>query len=477
MIIDENIPLKHLTTFKIGGLARYFCLAKSLDDLKEAVLFSKKQKLPIFVLGGGSNVLISDYGFGGLVIKIAISGVTFEDDKTHSKIRVGAGEGWDDFVSEAVNKGLWGIENLSGIPGTVGGAPVQNIGAYGVDVSSVIDSVEIFDADIVKFRTISGEQCRFGYRDSLFKHENGKNYIIVAVNFKLLKLGKPNIQYKDLAKYFGAPNASKPDLKSVRQAVLKIRSEKFPPLSKYGTAGSFFKNPVVSENVFADVRKSFPEIPVFATNNGNVKVPLAWILDKACNFKGRKINHVALYEKQPLVLVNLGEATAHEVSVFADKVAADVKRRTGIEIEREVQVIGEENTPDKYKTFYWRFIYRFMKIVTAVVQSTGWHNFRQPYLIGHLRAGRTAESLLQHLYSRGYSKAYMAWKDPGEIFSVRKIVREKFQYHVRLFRDGELKGHYEYTAEAKPLDHLNEKIFLNTNDYFENLLHEFLEPF
>lgn len=472
MTIDENVSLKHLTTFNIGGLARYFCIAKSLDDLKEAAVFAKNKNLPIFILGGGSNVLVSDGGFAGLVIKIALRGVWFNDGKTYIKAKVAAGENWDNFVDEVVKKGLWGVENLSGIPGTVGGAPVQNIGAYGADVSKVIESVEIFDLNTMEVRTISNEQCRFGYRDSLFKHKDGKSYIIISVEFKLSKEDKPNIQYKDLEKYFGL---TKPNLQSVRKAVLKIRSEKFPPLNKFGTAGSFFKNPIIDEHAFADVKKSFPDIPTFPTGRGLIKLPLAWILDKACNFKGRKMGNVGLYEKQPLVLVNFGEATAHEVSVFTDKIITDVKKRTGVEIEREVQMIGEDNIPNKYKTNFWKFIYFIMPKITALVQFTGWHSFRQRYVIGFLKKDMSPELLMSHLFQKGYSKAYMAWKDSGEVFSVRNIVRDKFQYHIRIFKDGEIRGHYEYTAEAKPLAHLNEEVFLDTKEYFNNLLFEFLE--
>lgn len=475
MTIDENVSLKHLTTLKIGGTARYFCIAKSPDDLKEAAVFAKNAKVPIFILGGGSNVLISDEGFHGIVVKMNFRGVEFDESKTHTKVKVAAGESWDDFVEEVVKKGLWGIENLSGIPGTVGGAPVQNVGAYGVEVSSVIESVEIFDMDTMEKRIISAPQCRFGYRDSLFKHSDGKNYVITSVLFKFSKEGEPNITYKDLDRYFKEPHAGKPSPQSIRKAVLKIRSEKFPPLSKFGTAGSFFKNPIVNEHIFADVRKSFPEIPSFPNVQGLIKLPLAWILDKACNFKGRKMGHVGLYEKQPLVLVNFGEATAHEVLVFADKVAADVKNRTGVEIEREVAMIGEDNPPKMYQNWFWTSVYFLMPKITATVQFFGWHHFRQNYVIGFLRKDKTPEDLIKYLHKKGYSKTYMSWKDTGEVFSLRRIIRKKFQYHIRYFNDGEIRGHYEYTAEANPLGHLYEVVFNNPDEYFAHLLHDYLE--
>jgi UDP-N-acetylmuramate dehydrogenase len=475
MTIDENIPLKHLNTFKIGGAARYFCVAKSVDDLKEAAAFAHRIKVPIFVLGGGSNILISDEGFPGLVIKMALRGITFEDNKDYAKVRAAAGENWDGFVDEVVKNGLWGVENLSGIPGTVGGALVQNIGAYGAEVLSVIESVEIFDTGNLATRTISAAQCRFKYRDSLFKHPDGKNYIITSVLFRLSKEGKPNIFYKDLERYFGEPGAPKPDLSAVRKAVLKIRAGKFPPLGKFGTAGSFFKNPLVSEYILTDIRKSFPEIPAFAASGGFVKLPLAWILDKACNFKGRRMGPVGLYEKQPLVLVNFGEASAHEVSVFADKVAADVKERIGVDIEREVQSIGEDNPPVRYQTWFWAAVYFIMPKLAAFIQFFGWHHFRENYFIGFLRKDRGLEDLIKYLREGGYAKAYMAWKEPGEVLSLRRIARCKFQYHLRLFENGEIRGHYEYAPEASPVGHLRRAVFTDPKDYFEHLLCEFLE--
>lgn len=475
MTIDENIPLKHLTTLKIGGEARYFCIVKSFDDLREAIGFAKKLKVHIFVLGGGSNVLISDGGFGGVVIKMALKGITFYEDGSHTKVKVAAGEGWDDFVDEVVHKGLWGVENLSGIPGTIGGAVVQNIGAYGAEVSSAVESVEIFDSSVMEKRIISAEQCRFGYRESLFKRSDGRNYVITEVTFRLSKNGSPNISYKDLQKYFSELNAPKLGLKSVREAVLKIRAEKFPPLNQYGTAGSFFKNPIVSDSSFANIRKNFPEMPNFPTSRGKIKLPLAWILDKVCSFRGRKMGHVGLYDKQPLVLVNFGEATAHEVSVFADKVAADVKNKTGVEVEREVQTIGEDAPPPRYQTWFWSFVYFLMPKITALVQFFGWHHFRQNYVIGFLRKDKTPRDLINYLHRKGYSKAYMAWKDSGEVFSLRRIVRHNFQYHIRYFEDGEIRGHYEYTAESNPLGHLYEVVFNNPDEYFIHLLHGYLE--
>ncbi len=475
MTIDENIPLKHLTTFKVGGNARYFCVAKSVNDLEEAMIFSKRAGVPFFILGGGSNVLISDEGFHGLVIKIAFKGLSFEDHKTHIKAHVAAGEHWDNFVEEAVREGFWGIENLSGIPGTAGASPVQNIGAYGAEISSCVETVDIFDAESSSVRKLSADQCRFGYRESLFKRPEGKNFIITSVTYRLLKDGKPNISYRDLDRHFGESGVSKPGLREIRQAILKIRRDKFPSLEEFGTAGSFFKNPIIGEKEFELVRKNFPNIPSFPAGRGLVKISLAWILDKALGFKGKKMGHVGLYDKQPLVLINFGEATAHEILVFADKVAHDVKEKIGLNIEREVRSIGEELPPSRYQNWFWSVIYTILPKFTAFIQAVGIHRFRQSFVIGHLREDKTPEDFSKHLRSKGYSKAFMAWIDPGEVLSLRKIVHKKFQYHIRLFRDGEIRGHYEYTPEGNPIGHLYETIFQNPKDYFHHLLHVFLK--
>lgn len=473
MNIEENISLKEFTTMRTGGNAKYFCVVRSRDDVRSATNFAKDRGIDFFVLGGGSNLVISDSGFNGLVIKNSIKGIKFEDlDDNVVKVTGGAGENWDNFVGETVRDGLWGLENLSGIPGTVGASPVQNIGAYGADVSRTIFSVEIFDPFSMDFRTLSKEQCRFGYRDSIFKKGNGKKFVVVNVSFKLSRRGVPNIEYKDLKEFFGE---RKPDLKEVRDTVLDIRNGKFPPLHLFGTAGSFFKNPIIGLSQMDILKNKFPGIPSFDQGKNLFKIPLAWILDKVCGLKGFKSETVGLYEKQPLVLVNLGEATAHEIKVFADKIKEEVEKHTGIEIEREVEYIGENDLPEEYSSVFWKNLYKFWPRLVIFVQSFGVHKFKQNYLIGFLNVESTAEDFAKFLHKNGYTRAYMAWKDPGEILSMRKIVRNVFQYHIRLFDDGEIRGHYEYTPEANPIGHFFEAVFTFPKKYFEGLLHKFLK--
>ena len=281
--------------------------------------------------------MINDEGYKGLVIKIDIKGVT--------GLKVGAGENWDDFVSQCVKNGLYGIENLSGIPGTVGASLVQNIGAYGVEVKDVIESVEVFDTETLTTKILSNKDCNFGYRDSIFKKPKGKKYIITYVTFKLKKEGKLNIEYKDVKNYF-IEKGIIPTLQEVRKTILEIRKGKFPDLSKYGTAGSFFKNPIIKKEQYEKLLKEYPSIPhyeIYTASGGidelNMKIPLAWILDNVCNIKGIRKGNVGVYEKQPLVLVNWGGATAQEVKKYAEEITILVKQKTGIDIEPEVQYI------------------------------------------------------------------------------------------------------------------------------------------
>ncbi|MDP3661708.1 MAG: UDP-N-acetylmuramate dehydrogenase [bacterium] len=331
MELLKNVSIAEFTSFKIGGKADYFCRARSVDELKEALAFARRHSLPIFILGGGTNMLLSDDGFRGVVVKIELHGVKWGEASV-----VAAGENWDSFVAETVARGLWGLENLSGIPGTVGAAPVQNIGAYGVEIAEVLEWVEALDMRTGEIKQLSNADCAFAYRDSIFKKQEGKNFIITRVAFRLQKDGAPNLQYKDLAEYFSSGGA--PTLQQIRRAVLEIRARKFPDLKTHGTAGSFFKNPIISKEKFEELKKRFPGLSGFPVPSG-VKVPLAWILDKICGLKGFEQDNTALWKDQPLVLVNKGGASASAVSALADNIAHIVKEKTGIEIEREVNFL------------------------------------------------------------------------------------------------------------------------------------------
>jgi len=330
MNIKKGVKLSKYTTFKIGGKASYFVEVESIKELRESLIFAQKNKLKNYVIAGGSNILIPDEGLNGLVIKINIKGIKF----LGKSVLVGAGEDWDDFVKKTLSKNLYGLENLSGIPGSVGATPIQNVGAYGVEVSNFIKKVETLDKRNLKIKTFSNKDCKFGYRDSFFKTKIGQNFVITKVIFSLNKKYKPNISYKDLKNYFKTTKT--PTVMEVRKAVLKIRRGKFPDLKKVGTAGSFFKNPVISAKHYKSLLKKNPQLPGFEVKNNQVKIPLAYILDKILGLTGFGIKNVALYKKQPLVFVNLNKAKQRDILKLQKEIEKKVFYKTKIKIFPEV---------------------------------------------------------------------------------------------------------------------------------------------
>ncbi|MCX6715610.1 MAG: UDP-N-acetylmuramate dehydrogenase [Candidatus Taylorbacteria bacterium] len=342
MIPKENVPLAQYTTFKIGGPARFFCAVSSEAELLEAVTFAHHEKLRMLILGGGSNVLISDAGFPGLVIKNEILGKKIlPGDDGDVGFSIGAGEMWDEIVQLAVESGLYGIENLSAIPGTVGAAPVQNIGAYGSEIADSIISLRALDTETMKYVELPNEKCDFGYRDSIFKHRKGR-YIITQVNLKLSKNGTVNISYKDLKEYFNKTGSKNtlPTLKEVRDAVTNIRWNKLPDWKLWGTAGSFFKNPIVTKAYYEKLKEKYPELPGYPEPNECVKIPLGWVLDHICHVKGHMSDNVGPYKNQALVIVAKPGATASQIVAYAQELMAMVERDTGIIIEAEVEWVN-----------------------------------------------------------------------------------------------------------------------------------------
>lgn len=334
MELQTNISLREHTTMKIGGEASVFTEVFSVSELVEVLEYAKANGLPVYILSGGSNTFFSDDGFKGLVVKISLKGIDWGEN---GEVSVSAGEGWDQFVSWCVEKGYFGIENLSGIPGSVGAAPIQNIGAYGVEVREHISSVEVFDTEVGEMKIFQNEECQFGYRDSFFKKTPGR-YVVVKVHFKLLKEFVPRIEYKDLKKYFS--DSTQISAESVRNAVLEIREGKFPDLSKVGTSGSFFKNSIVTKEKFEELKQKFENIPSYKVDEDHVKIPTAWLLDVAVGRKGFCEGCVEFFEKQPLIVVNRGGATSRELIHVTNMVAKEVYEKTGIELEREVQFVG-----------------------------------------------------------------------------------------------------------------------------------------
>jgi UDP-N-acetylmuramate dehydrogenase len=347
MEVHENVPLALLTTFKVGGKARYVVKCFSEEDVVRALAFIRERALPWYVIGGGSNVLASDEGYEGVIIQPLIPGISFQDTKNETDptytVTAGAGVVWDELVQECALRALWGLENLAAIPGLVGGAPVQNIGAYGADVSDTILYVDALDTRTSQVTRFTKEECAFGYRDSRFKHD--PSFIILRAAFSLSSLASPRIHYADLSAYAETHTDSEDFLNTplaIARAVREIRSHKFPDLNIYGTAGSFFKNPIISKEQYASLQEHYPEMPGFSSTDSvtgleTIKIPLAWILDHVLNLNGMAQGNVKHFERQPLVLVANSEATTKEVEALAHTVEEKVFDATGITIEREVR--------------------------------------------------------------------------------------------------------------------------------------------
>lgn len=336
--IEAQVPLHKYTTLKVGGPAEYFTVAHSRDELHEALTWARDHKQKVTVLGGGSNVLVEDAGLRGLVIIDRIDGINVvSENDTEIMVAVGSGVVFDDLVAYTVNGGWWGLENLSHIPGSVGATPIQNVGAYGVEVKDVIVRVDAVDAHTLQEKSFSTKACAFSYRNSFFKTEEGKRYIVTNVVFKLKKNPEPKLSYKDLSTYFEGSDF--PRIEEIRDAVITIRSKKFPDWHRVGTAGSFFKNPVVPKEMFETLQRKYPEIPHYEAAEGAVKIPLGWVLDRVLKLRGFSDGNVGTYEGQALVLINTGNATAHDINAFAKKIEEKVFDATGIHIEREVTML------------------------------------------------------------------------------------------------------------------------------------------
>lgn len=329
----ERVPLATLTTLRVGGEARVVVRAENESEVREALALAKEEGLSWYPLGGGSNLLAPDEGYAGMVIELALPRSSFSEGAEGVVAVAEAGVSWDAFVTDTVERGLWGIENLAGIPGTAGAAPIQNIGAYGAELADTLLWVEALDPASGEVKRFLRQECGLGYRDSRFKREPG--LIIIRVALLLTKDGAPRLGYKDLARAAeeGVPLRTPQE---VATAVRAIRARKFPDLSKEGTAGSFFKNPTVSEEAFEALRARFPELPGYPSAAG-VKLSLAWILDRALSLKGHAVGKARLFEAQPLVIATADGASAHDVDALADDVTARVKEATGVGIEREVR--------------------------------------------------------------------------------------------------------------------------------------------
>lgn len=345
--VQENVPLGPLTTLGVGGSAKFLALAKSARDVEEAVAFALSKDLALFVLGGGSNLVISDRGWNGLVLQVGISGIEQRSSEAKTVCEVGAGLDWDQFVAEAVALNCAGVECLSGIPGSVGGTPVQNVGAYGQEVSESIVSVTVFDFAENKVRELAPAACEFSYRTSVFNTTQRGRYIILRVTFSLTPGGEPALRYGDLQKYFATRDGT-PTLNQVREAVRQIRAGKGmlispgDPDSK--SAGSFFKNPVVSPARYQDLGRRASErnlqIPAYPALSQQKKISAAWLVENSGFKKGYARGRVGISSKHALAIVNRGGATASEIVALRDEIQGRVEQSWGIRLETEPVFVG-----------------------------------------------------------------------------------------------------------------------------------------
>ena len=348
MNIRENVPLGPLTTLKVGGPARYFVEALNADDVREALKFAKSQTLPLFVLGGGSNLVVADSGWPGVVLKVGIRGFNHRHGHEVVYFDAGAGEDWDGFVSATVAHHCTGLECLSGIPGSVGGTPVQNVGAYGQEVSETIETVEGIEIATLESREFEKADCQFNYRTSIFNAAERGKYVIVRVSYALKHGGTPRIEYADLKKHFAGWTEA-PSLAQVREAVRKIRASKgmliVPGDEDCRSAGSFFKNPVVSDEEFADVARRAAaknlEVPSYPALEKLHKLSAAWLVERSGFAKGYGFGQVGISRKHALAIVNRGEASAAEVLALKEQIQQRVEEIWGIRLEMEPVVVGQ----------------------------------------------------------------------------------------------------------------------------------------
>ena len=339
MHIEAYAPLKERHSFHCEAAARFWAEYDTPEELAAILRDAADFGLPITSVGGGCNLLFTE-AWPGILLHSKIKEISIvSQDGDGVSVKVGSGVVWDDFVAWSIAQGLCGVENLSGIPGLTGAVPVQNIGAYGMEAKETIEKVEVMDRDTLEVREIPAADCRLGYRDSRFKHEWKDKYVVLYVSFRLCRLTpgyRFRLSYGRLEKAVSA--AGGPSLETVRQSVLAIRSEKLPDPSRLGNAGSFFMNPVLDRAAFEALQAKFPDIPSWTEADGRVKVSAAWLIERS-GWKGKALGQAGCYEKQPLVLVNLGGASGADIVALYERIAADVKALSGLELRPETVIL------------------------------------------------------------------------------------------------------------------------------------------
>ena len=337
MEIHENFSLKEYNTFGIEARARRFVSVHSVEELRQALDANRNEE--IFILGGGSNMLLTR-DIDALVVHVDLKGKTvLEQQDGHATVQAMAGENWHEFVLFTLDRDFGGLENMSLIPGNVGTTPIQNIGAYGAEIKDTMLWCEALEMETLELRRFSNAECRFGYRDSIFKNEAKGRYVITSVAFKLTtKDHKINTGYGDITRKLSEKNIQNPTLRDVSNAVIEIRQSKLPDPKELGNSGSFFKNPVVPVEQYQKAAANYPEMPSYPAGEGLVKVPAGWLIEQA-GFKGKRFGNAGMHKNQALVLVNYGGATGSELLAVARDVQKTVREKFGIEIEAEVNIV------------------------------------------------------------------------------------------------------------------------------------------
>ncbi len=332
----ENLSLRGFNTFGIDAKARYYLSFHNTIDIQRFINTRLYNDYPWLILGGGSNILFTS-DFPGLVIHPLLKGYKIiSESGKEVMIEVSCGEVWDDFVRYCADKSYYGIENLSLIPGFVGASPIQNIGAYGAEVSEVIEVVKGIDIETAKLIEFRGDECRFGYRDSIFKRDLKNKFLITSVVFRLLKDAPLKMEYGNLKEE--VLKLGDISIQNVRQAVIRIRNSKLPDPAVAGNAGSFFKNPIISSELHLKIKNRFPEVPSFGVSDGYQKIPAGWLIEK-CGWKGKISGNTGVHDKQALILINRGNASGKEIFDFSEDIMQSVYSNFGILLEREVNII------------------------------------------------------------------------------------------------------------------------------------------
>ncbi len=338
MIVQKNTSLKPYNTFGIEATAKLYCEITSEDDLLSILNNQTYANEPRLIIGGGSNILLTK-NFDGLAIKNNIKGILkYNEDNDNIWVKVGAGVNWHQFVMHAIKNNWGGVENLSLIPGTVGAAPMQNIGAYGVEIKSVFESLDAIDLKDGTSRRFSNDECEFGYRESVFKHKFKGKYVITSVTLKLTKKHKYNVSYGAIKSTLEAMEVNQLSIQAISEAVIKIRQEKLPDPAEIGNAGSFFKNPSIEAGQFDVLKTNYPAIPGYALDDDKVKVPAGWLIEQ-CGWKGKVLGNIGVHKNQALVLVNYGDGNGEEIRRLALDIQHSVKQKFDIHIKPEVNII------------------------------------------------------------------------------------------------------------------------------------------